>query len=89
MGRKKIEFTKEQDECITQMVNDGYSLNGILSFVNNKFQTNFSRSGIDRRIKTLGIDRNKIVKDNMMLLSKSDIIKFTINKLNIIKLCIN
>lgn len=57
MGRKKIEFTKEQDECITQMVNDGYSLNGILSFVNNKFQTNFSRSGIDRRIKTLGIDR--------------------------------
>ena len=80
MGRKKIEFTKEQDECITQMVNDGYSLNGILSFVNNKFQTNFSRSGIDRRIKTLGIDRNKIVKDNMMLLSKSDIIKFTINK---------
>lgn len=80
MGRKKIEFTKEQDECITQMVNDGYSLNGILSFVNNKFQTNFSRSGIDRRIKTLGIDRNKIVKDNMVLLSKSDIIKFTINK---------
>lgn len=57
MGRKKIEFTKEQDECITQMVNDGYSLNGILLCVNNKFNTNFSRSGIDRRIKALGIDR--------------------------------
>lgn len=57
MGRKKIEFTKEQDECITQMVNDGYSLNDILLCVNNKFNTNFSRSGIDRRIKTLGIDR--------------------------------
>lgn len=57
MGRKKIEFTKEQDECITQMVNDGYSLNDILLCVNNKFNTNFSRSGIDRRIKALGIDR--------------------------------
>ena len=75
MGRKKIEFTKEQDECITQMVNDGYSLNDILLCVNNKFNTNFSRSGIDRRIKTLGIDRTKIVKDNMTLLSRSDIIR--------------
>ena len=80
MGRKKIEFTKEQDECITQMVNDGYSLNDILLCVNNKFNTKFSRSGIDRRIKTLGIDRTKIVNDNMTLLSRSDIIKYTINK---------
>ena len=51
MGRKKIEFTKEQDVRITQMVNDGHSLNEILVAVNDEFQTNFSRSGIDRRIK--------------------------------------
>ena len=80
MGRKKIEFTKEQDVRITQMANEGCSLNEILSKVNNEFNANFSRSGIDRRIKTLGIDRTKIVKNNMALLSKSDIIKFTINK---------
>lgn len=59
MGRKKIEFTKEQDVRITQMVNDGHSLNEILVAVNSEFETNFSRSGIDRRIKTLGIDRTK------------------------------
>ena len=59
MGRKKIEFTKEQDVRITQMVNDGHSLNEILVAVNSEFETNFSRSGIDRRIKTLGIERTK------------------------------
>ena len=80
MGRKKIEFTKEQDARITQLLNDGCSLNEILAVVNDEFQTSFSRSGIDRRIKALGIDRNTIVKDKMTLLSKSDIIKFTINK---------
>ena len=80
MGRKKTEFTTEQDVRITQMVNDGHSLNEILDAVNSEFETNFSRSGIDRRIKTLGIDRTKIVKDNMTLLSRSDIIKYTINK---------
>lgn len=57
MGRKKTEFTTEQDVRITQMVNDGHSLNEILVAVNSEFETNFSRSGIDRRIKTLGIDR--------------------------------
>ena len=80
MGRKKTEFTKEQDERITQLANDGHSLNEILVAVNDEFQTNFSRSGIDRRIKALGIVKNKIVKDNMTLLSRSDIIKYTINK---------
>lgn len=80
MGRKKIEFTKEQDARITQLLNDGCSLNEILAVVNDEFQTSFSRSGIDRRIKALGIDRNTIVKDKMTLLSRSDIIKFTINK---------
>ena len=57
MGRKKTEFTKEQDARITQLVNDGYSLSGILSVVNKEFDANFSRSGIDRRIKSLGIER--------------------------------
>ena len=57
MGRKKTEFTKEQDVRITQLLNDGYSLSGILSVVNNEFNSNFSRSGIDRRIKTLGVER--------------------------------
>ena len=57
MGRKKIEFTKEQDARIAQLVNDGYSLSGILSVVNKEFDANFSRSGIDRRIKSLGIER--------------------------------
>ena len=51
MGRKKTEFTKEQDERITQLANDEHSLNEILVAVNDEFQTNFSRSGIDRRIK--------------------------------------
>ena len=59
MGRKKIELTKEQDVRITQMVYDGHSLNEILVAVNSEFETNFSRSGIDRRIKTLGIERTK------------------------------
>lgn len=80
MGRKKTEFTKEQDARITQMVNEGHSLNEILSSVNSEFNSNFSRSGIDRRIKTLGINRNTIVKDKKPLLSRSDIIKYTINK---------
>ena len=80
MGRKKVEFTEEQDARITQLVNEGYSLNEILSVINDEFNSDFSRSGIDRRIKTLGIDRNKIVKGKMPLLSRSDIIKFTINK---------
>ena len=57
MGRKKTEFTKEQDARIIQLLNDGYSLSGILSVVNSEFNSNFSRSGIDRRIKTLGIER--------------------------------
>ena len=80
MGRKKTEFTKKQDARITQMVNEGHSLNEILSSVNSEFDANFSRSGIDRRIKTLGINRNTIVKDKKPLLSRSDIIKYTINK---------
>ena len=70
MGRKKIEFTKEQDECITRMVNEGHSLNSILLTVNNTFQTNFSRSGIDRRIKTLGIVRSDNVAAITILNSK-------------------
>lgn len=57
MGRKKTEFTKEQDERITQLANDGHSLNEILVAVNDEFDANFSRSGIDRRIKALGIER--------------------------------
>ena len=80
MGRKKIEFTKEQDECIAQMVNEGHSLNSILLTVNNTFQTNFSRSGIDRRIKDLGIVRSKIDNEVEQSLSKSDIVKYIINK---------
>lgn len=80
MGRKKIEFTKEQDECIAQMVNEGHSLNSILLTVNNTFQTNFSRSGIDRRIKDLGIVRSKIDDGVKQTVSKSDIVKYIINK---------
>lgn len=57
MGRKKREFTKEQDDRIAQLVNDGHSLNEILVAVNDEFDANFSRSGIDRRIKALGIER--------------------------------
>lgn len=78
MGRKKTEFTKEQDERITQLVNEGHSLNEILVAINDEFETNFSRSGIDRRIKALGIVRNKINKS--VLLSRSDMIKYVINK---------
>ena len=57
MGRKKVEFTKEQDDRIAQLVNEGYSLNQILPIINGEFNTTFSRSCIDRRIKTLGIER--------------------------------
>ena len=80
MGRKKIEFTKEQDEYITRMVNEGHSLNSILLTVNNTFETNFSRSGIDRRIKDLGIVRSKIDNEVEQSVSKSDIVKYIINK---------
>ena len=57
MGRKKVEFTKEQDDRIAQLVDEGYSLNQILPIINGEFNTTFSRSCIDRRIKTLGIER--------------------------------
>ena len=69
MGRKKIEFTKEQDERISQLVSEGYSLNQILPVINGEFNSSFSRSGIDRRIKTLGIDRTtcKTVKENITI----------------------
>ena len=80
MGRKKIEFTTEQDVRITQLVNDGYSLNGILSKINDEFSTTFSRSCIDRRIKTLGIIRNKINDEVRQSISRSDVIKYIINK---------
>ena len=36
MGRKKIDFTKEQDDRITQLVNEGYSLNQILPIINSQ-----------------------------------------------------
>ena len=80
MGRKKIDFTKEQDDRITQLVNEGYSLNQILPIINSEFNSSFSRSGIDRRIKTLGINRNEIVKEVKLTLSKSDIVKYLISK---------
>lgn len=80
MGRKKIEFTTEQDVRITQLVNDGYSLNGILSKINDEFSTTFSRSCIDRRIKTLGIIRNNINDEVRQSISRSDVIKYIINK---------
>ena len=38
MGRKKIDFTKEQDDRITQLVNEGYSLNQILPIINSEFK---------------------------------------------------
>lgn len=71
MGRKKIEFTKEQDERISQLVSEGYSLNQILPIINGEFNTSFSRSGIDRRIKTLGIERitSKKVKGDITILN--------------------
>ena len=71
MGRKKIDFTKDQDDRITQLVNEGYSLNQILSIINSEFNSSFSRSGIDRRIKTLGIERitSKKVKGDITILN--------------------
>lgn len=69
MGRKKIDFTKEQDDRIKQLVNEGYSLNQILPIINREFNSSFSRSGIDRRIKTLGIERTtyKKVKEDIII----------------------
>ena len=52
------------------MVNEGHSLNSILLTVNNTFETNFSRSGIDRRIKTLGVMRSDNVDAITILNSK-------------------
>lgn len=71
MGRKKIDFTKEQDDRITQLVNEGHSLNQILPIINSEFNSSFSRSGIDRRIKTLGIERTtyKKVKEDIIILN--------------------
>ena len=80
MGRKKIEFTTEQDVRIKQLVNGGYSLNGILSKINDEFSTTFSRSCIDRRIKRLGIIRNQINDEVRQSISRSDVIKYIINK---------
>lgn len=70
MGRKKIEFTKEQDDRIKELVNNGHSLNEILPIINNEFNTTFSRSCIDRRIKTLGIIRSEVNRDRKQSISR-------------------
>lgn len=70
MGRKKVEFTKEQDDRIAQLVNEGYSLNQILPIINGEFNTTFSRSCIDRRIKTLGIIRSEVNRDRKQSISR-------------------
>ena len=70
MGRKKIEFTKEQDNRIKELVNNGHSLNEILPIINNEFNTTFSRSCIDRRIKTLGIIRSEVNRDRKQSISR-------------------
>ena len=71
MGRNKIQFTTEQDVRITELVRNGHSLNQILPIINDEFNTTFSRSCIDRRIKTLGIERttDKKVKDDITILN--------------------
>ena len=80
MGRKKIEFTKEQDERITQLVSEGYSLNQILPVINGEFNSSFSRSGIDRRIKTLGIDNSSFNLEDFMEAKNNPMKLFNLTK---------
>lgn len=63
MGRNKTLFTEEQDVMIRLLTGQGKSLNEVVNLINGAFGTEFSRSGIDRRIRQFGLARpNKTVK---------------------------
>lgn len=63
MGRNKTLFTEEQDIMIRLLTGQGKTLNEVVNLINEAFGTDFSRSGIDRRIRQFGLARpNKTVK---------------------------
>lgn len=78
MGRNKTLFTEEQDCMIKLLTEQGKSLNEVVNLVNEEFGTEFSRSGIDRRIKYFGLARpNKTVKiDKEVRKQQQDKIKY-------------
>lgn len=78
MGRNKTLFTEEQDCMIKLLIGQGKSLNEVVNIVNEEFNTNISRTVIDKRIHHLGIERpNKIVKvDKEVRKQQRDKIKY-------------
>lgn len=66
MPRKKIEFTKEQITRITELLNNGASLDDVLTTINTEFEANFSRSSIHRCISSFSTPKtdNESCGDN-------------------------
>lgn len=89
MGRNKTLFTEEQDCMIKLLTEQGKSLNEVVNLVNKEFGTEFSRSGIDRRIKYFGLARpNKTVKiDKEVRKQQQDKIKYDMyaDKIDLLK----
>lgn len=77
MGRNKTLFSHEHDTAIKLLIEQGKSLNEVTNIINKEFNTEFSRSGIDRRIKELGIVKPiKLIKTVKPTKSKQD---YTVN----------
>lgn len=60
MPRKKIEFTQKQIARITELLNNGASLNTVLTTINTEFEANFSRSSIHRCISSLSAPKTQV-----------------------------
>lgn len=84
MGRNKTLFTHEQDTAIKLLIEQGKTLNEVVNSINEEFNTNISRSVIDKRIKELNIikepkklGRPKTINTDKPTKSKQDSIETT------------
>lgn len=79
MGRNKTLFSHEQDTAIKLLIEKGKTLDEVVNSVNEEFNTNISRSVINKRIKELNIikepkklGRPKITNTDKPTKSKQD-----------------
>ena len=81
MGRKKIEFTEEQNELLKSLSSSGKKLEEIVTLFNDEYGTEYAYSTIFKQIKTIGIDR----KDNRMNNTKKPV-HSNLNRSELVKL---
>ena len=82
MPRKKIEFTESQILRISQLAEEGNSIEVIVTLFNEEFGTNYSYSTIQKQIKGLGIerrDKRTEEKGNKIVLDKDELIRAKAN----------